>query len=151
LAQCLAIADDPALRGEAWTVSAWHRPSRVPSKAEPWITAVARQEGDWVLDDFAIGPRAEDEPGAWHHVAYVLAGGLVEGFRDSESEGAPRVTTGDSPNPIHVGCDQNLDVLGEFFDGTLDEVRFERVARSAAWLAADVASVADQVISVVAP
>lgn len=149
--QCLEVSDDPALRGTAWTVSAWHRPTVVPSKAMPWITAVARQEGTGVLDDFALGPRAEDQPGAWHHVAYVLAAGQVEGFRDGVSEGAPRATTGDSPNPIHVGCDQNGVDLNEFFDGTLDEVRFERVARSAAWLQADVASVADQVISVSAP
>ncbi len=74
--------------------------------------------------------------GAWHHVAATWDGALVRIFVDGVERGssaASGIIDADPSMPVTIG---NLITLDRPVDGRLDEVRIERVARSAAWLAA---------------
>lgn len=144
--ECAAIADDPTLRPPQWTVSIWYR-THTPLIADAYVVAVTRQEGGGFLDDFAIGVGPNDALDTWYHGAVVFDGATAATYRDGVLDGS-RAQQGNSANPIHVGCDQNVDALNEFFDGPVDELRFENVVRSDAWRAADLASMRDQVVTV---
>jgi hypothetical protein len=54
-----------------------------------------------------------------------------------------------SPNPVVIAADRNAggNPDADFFDGTIDEVRLETVVRSPAWIAYDVASMRDELIT----
>ena len=143
---CAEIVDDPSLRPAQWSVSAWHL-SHTPLVDVNYVVAVSRQEDTGFLDDFTVGVGPTDTIDTWYLRAVVFDGTTAFYYRDAALD-SMRTEGGSSQNPIHVGCDQNTISLSEFFDGPVDELRFENVARPPAWLAADLASGRDAVITV---
>ena len=75
----------------------------------------------------------------WMHVAVVYDGLTTTIYRDGIAVGTKTFAEApafDSPQPITIGVDTNDDgvTFTDAFDGRIDEVRIEPVARDAAWL-----------------
>ncbi len=107
---------------------------------------------------FQVGQTPADsvKPDAWTHVASVidLAGKKMTLFLNGQQIGAPQTFSWQAPaipdTPSHVtafGTEE--DECCYFYNGALDELRLERVGRSAAWMAAQYKSLADEGFSVV--
>jgi hypothetical protein len=90
--------------------------------------------------------------GSWHHVTLTYDGVLTERIF---VDGAVARTTNPGGSlvqatfPIIVGADANAESGpdDDWFDGTIDEVRVETAVRSPGWIAYDVASQRDEVIT----
>ncbi|MEM7340201.1 MAG: signal peptidase I [Actinomycetota bacterium] len=88
---------------------------------------------DGVLTEFTAGIVPV---GAWHHVALTWDGTTARLYLDGVEQGSQAATGAldrDHTMPVTIG---NVVSADRGLDGRIDEVRIERVARSAAWLAA---------------
>ncbi len=104
---------------------------------------------------FLFGPPIELT--RWTHLAYTYDGTMARLFVDGvvvdagPGSGTPEVSAG----PIYIGCGRNNETGSvppgvadvDFVDGLLDELRLEQVGRSPAWIATEVASMQDALIS----
>jgi hypothetical protein len=96
--------------------------------------------------------------GTWMHIAATWELGVARLYVDGVEVGMqaiPGSVLYTEDRPIFIGGNRNnltglvpRDVADDdYTDGPIDEVRIERVARPGAWIAADVASMRDQIIS----
>jgi hypothetical protein len=172
--QAISIADAPDLDFTAMTVSGWLFQRSTP--VDPFTAVVTRQRTASDQDDFYLGEMggaayAEvDTPPApimgyvvtgttpplaqWTHVAFASDATTIHLYMDATDMGSVAVsgTIDHSATPIYFGADHNSSIAGtgpndDRLDAILDEVRIERVARSPAWIAYDVASMRDSVIT----
>jgi biopolymer transport protein ExbB len=92
---------------------------------------------------YQLGETEEYSPttfalGSWHHLAISYDGSTAAYYLDGAEVGSgelghPVTTT--ASNPVVLGAGSNgYEVDSDFLDGVLDEVRIERVGRSAAWI-----------------
>jgi hypothetical protein len=166
----IEIPDATTLGFGAFTASGWAYERTPPSIFDAIIT---RQFADTNSNDLFAGIRDGEAYGAvkgpnpielrggtagigvWHHVATTADAATVRVFLDgvgvaTAGSSAPFVH---SAHPIYLGADRNSSDPGEigpdddFLGGLLDEVRLERVARTPAWIAYDITSMRDQLIS----
>jgi hypothetical protein len=92
---------------------------------------------------------------SWHHIALTYDAQTTTLYVDGVAIASSAAATGavsHSARPIFLGadCDSgNACPDASFFDGALDEVRLAKIARTPAWLAYQVASQRDQVITYV--
>lgn len=159
------------------TVSAWVTLDAPSLSTSGFSTIVTREYEDTDRDDFLIGVNGQGRYvfglatnatdgvvvgpafafGAWTHVAGtwdgVTARLYVDGELRAESDVAGAALTA-SPTPVFLGAGRNKISSGprsnaddDYANGIVDEVRLESTARSAAWIAADVASTSDAVIT----
>jgi trimeric autotransporter adhesin len=170
----MKVADAPALHLTEQTISLWVKWHGVVTP-DTYQVMIGRQEGAGVLDDFAISmfneqlssvalfigagdfgpPSSTLAVDRWVNIAFVVAPDqaagtiklkrFVDGVMDGEYSRDGSLVQ--SANPIYIGADRNGTDDGEFFNGSIDEVRIENVARSAAWIAASAANVRDEIIS----
>lgn len=170
----MQVADAPALHLIEQTISLWVNWRGVVTP-DTYQVMIGRQEGVGVLDDFAFStfnaqlssvalfigagdfgpPVSTLVADRWVHLAFVVAPDqltgtikltrFVDGVTDGEYARAGMLQQ--SANPIYIGADRNGSDDAEFFNGSMDEVRIENVARSAAWIAASVANMRDGIIS----
>lgn len=158
------------------TISGWLEIERISPSVTAYSTIVTRQIADSSGDDFLLGlevqqPRAAltsdaatDEfgttivdPGRLVHLALTwdlvdlrlfIDGVLVDG------RPLPGTRVSGTARPIFLGAGRNNDPVVvpidtpdcDFVDGLLDEIRIEHTARSPAWIAADVASMRDELV-----
>lgn len=74
--------------------------------------------------------------GAWHHLAMTWDGVTIKLYLNGvevASRAASGTLASDPAMPVTIG---GIDSLNRQFDGLIDEVRIDRVGRSAAWIAA---------------
>ena len=117
-------------------------------------------ESDGVIAEIATGPpnvnlsRPAPPLHSWYQVTLVAAIGDpgVRLYIDGElvgSDVASHDVTLDT-SPFYIGADCNGCTVtpdSDFMDGMIDEVRYEKTARTSAWIAVDHASALDQAIS----
>ena len=170
----MRVADAASLHLTEQTISMWVNWRGIVTP-DTYQVMIGRQEGGGVLDDFAVstfnaelstvvlftgagdfGPPASTLPmNRWVHLAFVVAAEqptgtihlqrFVDGVMDGEY--ARDGMLAQSANPIYLGADRNGTTDGEFFHGSIDEVRIENAARSPAWIAATVANMRNEIIS----
>jgi hypothetical protein len=155
------------------TISAWLAPR---SLVTGFAAGLSRQRGDAASNDFWFGtsngaPRAGFyvqgatrvvsnpnplELDRWTHVAGTWDGTTARIYVDGTLQGTTATAVmgvpASSPGPIYIGADRDSSPNGgppdaSFFDGGIDELRIENIARDTAWFAAEIASATDQVIS----
>jgi biopolymer transport protein ExbB len=171
--QAIRIPDAPDLTFAAMTISAWVD-QRTPT-AGNYAAFVTRQLAMGTSNDFYLGVRGSiafaeiytptgpatgfeaDAPGPapigqWFHMALTADGSLLSFFID-DAVVASKSYSGvleHTAHPIYIGADCNTGGPcpdTDEIDAVLDEVRIENVARSPTWMAYDVASMRDQVIT----
>lgn len=165
----LEVPDAPSLDFTQITVSGWRRETRQSS----FRAIIGRQNLATMADDFYVGTTdtaplanfniagsphfltgAPTTPfDTWYHLAASYDGTAFRLFQDGAVVATTMSLSGPithSANPVLIGagCDNagpcaNVD----FNEGVLDEVRIERVGRSPAWIAFDVAAMRDEVIT----
>jgi hypothetical protein len=164
----VAIADSPSLSFSRITMSAWRRE---PPNASTFKAIIGRQLAATTQDDFYLGVRGDlplaqvtsDSPlllfgsavptDTWIHFAATYDGATLTLYVDGVVSGTPQSGSGPlthSPQRVFLGadCDDNGPCPNvDFQDAILDELRIERVARSAAWIRYEVASGRDEVIT----
>jgi len=134
------------------TVSLWAKPVDTPHAtvfgtsalgADLYMSCQGGRGGHWT---FAAGDAANEDVvpniGSWQHVALVLNNGQAFG---SFNGGPPLPLGAYSPfTPEYaplLGALSSEEVgEGDFFDGSVDELRVSQAARSADWIAAEYAS-----------
>ena len=148
---------------------------RSAEASDDYFSIVTREQGDSFADDFYLGTELQQAYGdiyttgasmvvgamlslqTWAHLAFTWDGSQMFAYLGMQATG-PAPASGqldDSGGPIYLGADRNnydeMTPAGvpdlNFVDGSLDEVRIENVARSPAWLAYDLASQQDAIIS----
>jgi hypothetical protein len=165
----ILVADGTFL-ATTFTMSGWMRLRTM----RLFETVITRELGNTAADDFYLGRyggqvfttlattgTSIDFTGSatgldtWFHVALSYDGAFgrlyLDGVLDRmvSASGSP-ITT---PGPLYMGCGRNNSATppntcdDDFLDGALDEIRLESVARSTPWLAHDVASARDQLIT----
>lgn len=88
------------------------------------------------VEHVALGTGAGVTLGSWHHLAMAWDGTTMRLYLDGaevDSQPASGTIDVDPAMPVTIGGITSLD---RQLDGVIDEVRIDRVARSAAWLAA---------------
>ena len=89
--------------------------------------------------------------GSWMHVAMTYEGATERLYFNGAQAKITPVTGTLLPStfPVIIGADANAGAGpdDDYFDGAIDEVRLEKTVRSANWIAYDVASMRDQVIT----
>jgi hypothetical protein len=168
----LAVADAAGFTPTEFTLSAWVWPTTVPTAS--YAGLVTRQVGMTSDNDLYLGlhaggaivtcetaTREQDvvgavvPPGAWSHLVGTATSQQARLYVDGAAQamgliGAPLTA---SARPVFLGADRSGSTGspaiadGDFLDGRLDEVRIERVARSAAWIGYDDLAMRDGVIS----
>lgn len=146
----VTVADADALDlTTAWTLSAWVR----PESTTPWQTIALKEAGAgmsyglyarsdlagpsvWTSTSWIYRPAALAQT-TWTHVTATMSGGTLRFYVDGvlretlTSAAAPVPSTG----PLRIGGNA---VWGEWFKGTIDDVRVYKRALSATEVAADV-------------
>jgi hypothetical protein len=162
------IPDSPALSFSQITLSAWRRE---PPNASTFKAIIGRQLDATTGDDFYLGVMgnlpltqvtsdsqlllfgAAIPTDTWIHLASTYDGTTLTLYVDGVVSGTPQTGSGPlthSPQRVFLGadCDDNGPCPNvDFQDAILDELRIERVARSAAWIRYEVASGRDEVIT----
>jgi hypothetical protein len=169
----IAVADAPSLSFTQITASGWLNAQTLVA-GSGYAAIVSRENGASVNDDFWIGadnamqrcdsvvtttngaqlggPADAVTLGTWTHLAMTYDGSSTEVlYKDGVAIKTTAVTGAmlHGAHAILLGADRNNGGQpdADFVDGMLDEVRIESVARSADWVAYDVASQRDQVIT----
>jgi hypothetical protein len=163
----IAVTDKASLHGTAITASGWIRLRSYQQASSALITRSRVQAG--IENDFFLGINAQDAHAqmtlvgrgptlinspnpvpldTWAHIALVFDGAAMVLYLDGVEANRVALTgnMASAPKPIYIGADNNNGGSGpddDFVNGTIDEVRLEMVARSAAWIAADHASATD--------
>jgi hypothetical protein len=150
----IEVADDAQLDDveNGFTVSGWVKINAVTSF---WTALVARPIVDTPADQIYLGYRdgralfsvqtggammAEDTQtlplDTWVHLAGTWNGTTQHLFVDGvEVATAPRnVALTPQDTAVSIGANLNIDQWADHVDGTIDEVRLEKVVRSAAWM-----------------
>lgn len=85
-----------------------------------------------------LDPGPDMVGGEWHHEAVTVDNGLVQYYRDGVALGAPKAVTQSfsSDQPLYFGGQANTASGGEFFNGSLDDIRIYDNALSASEVAA---------------
>jgi hypothetical protein len=91
----------------------------------------------------------------WTHYAATYDGAMARFYVDGAEQQAFAATGAilTDPTAFMIGCDRNTSTAAadtcdsDYLDATVDELRLESVARSAAWLAYEHAAMLDQVIT----
>jgi Concanavalin A-like lectin/glucanases superfamily len=159
------IADSPALdvgTGADFTLSLWARSSqsavgprlvskRDTSNASPGYELLLHStdpNGPWLaqLDSAggndSVNGRTNVSDGNWHLLTVVRQGTKLHAFEDT-AEGTPTNLTAanDLSNALALRFGAAADsTVGQFFNGSEDEVRLSSTARSADWILTDFAS-----------
>jgi hypothetical protein len=117
--------------------------------------------GGW---EFAYSPINTVPAGAWHYVTAVFdaKGKAITIYMDGVQVGGPLVTPGGggsaapgtwnsstfsttSPGQVQIGAEEDLS--HGFYDGLIDELRIESVARSPQWIAAQAIAVGGKALT----
>jgi hypothetical protein len=129
--------------------------SRVSVAVSPELGFVGEANPDetrWQVNESAPGTSPNGE---WHYWTVVIdvAGKSITLYRDGSQLGAPLAGTWsaqtfpESPsNRVTIGCEE--DKTKSYFNGVVDELRVETVARSAAWIAAQARAVTGDLLSI---
>jgi hypothetical protein len=109
-------------------------------------------ETRWQVNESAAGTSPNGE---WHYFTVVIdvAGKSITLYRDGVELGAPRAGVWsaqafpESPsNRVTIGCEE--DKTKSYFNGVIDELRVEAVARNPGWIAAQARAVTGELISI---
>lgn len=172
---CIVVPSFNGLQYQQATMTGWMR-LRASSGGQ-YTAILQRQFDDAPTDDFLLGTDPGSQPlGAldalgggspsrlgptpltiqtWHHLAFTYNGAssalMLDGIvvETSAASGVPRA----SLRPLFIGCGRNVGGTpidqpdGDYPDGELDEVRFENVGRSPAWITYSYRAQLDQVIT----
>jgi hypothetical protein len=171
----IAIADGASIEPAAMSLSAWIY-LRSPEGIDEYFSIVTREQDDSGMDDFFLGTALQRVYGdvytdsgpnmlngsattldTWLHLAFTWDGSQMSSYLGATATG-PQPATGtldDSVGLVYIGADRNNDsgtsppdlADANYIDGMLDEIRIENVARDAAWVAYDLASQQDAIIS----
>lgn len=133
------------------TLSAWIKPNAISGNAiisKAYGATHPSPYYSWVLYTVSSGLHCRIDAtsatkgtlslGPWQHTTAVYNGSLVTLFIDGQSVGS-FAKSGNlqlTPRNVRIGG-RDTSVLGEFFNGALDEVRVSSVARSADWVSAE--------------
>lgn len=162
------IPDDPTLSFSKITMSAWRRE---PANASTFKAIIGRQLTTTTQDDYYLGINGNQPltqvtvdqslllygaavpTDTWVHFASTYDGTTLTLYIDGEVSGTPLTGNGSLTHSMQrtflgADCDDNGPCPNvDFQDAILDEIRIERVARSAAWIRYEVASGRDEVIT----
>jgi hypothetical protein len=129
--------------------------SRVSVAVSPELGFVGEANPDetrWQVNESAP---ATSPNGEWHYWTVVIdvAGKSITLYRDGSQLGAPLAgvwsaqTFPESPsNRVTIGCEE--DKTKSYFNGVIDELRIENVARGAAWIAAQARAATGDLVSI---
>lgn len=139
-----------------------------------WSAVVTRQLGTGPQNDFWLGFHdnryrttltTEDAPvgpnltgptrdlGAPTYIAMTYDGSTARLYADGVEVDSVALsgTLESSPNPVWIGADSNMSAMDtpdvDFIDAEIDEVRIQRVARSAQWIAVQQRSLLDALLT----
>jgi hypothetical protein len=168
----VAVLDAADFDVTALTISAWIFERTMAQQYSGFVTRqqAATSENDFYVGEVnanafgevftTMGPAvgfvdmpSQSPLGRWFHIALTADASVLRMYRDGVAIGLLAITGAlvHSPNSIYFGADHNpaggTGPNTDGLDGLMDEVRIERVARSPGWIAYDVASMRDQVIS----
>ena len=172
----IGVADGGTIHPQALTLSGWiymptpegpsgydgivTREDEDSSGGDDFYLATTEQAayGAVTVDDVEVQQEgAAIQLGQWTHLVATWDGQQLAtyvgatGFAPVPAQGTLAADT----TPVYIGADRN-DESGttpdgvaddDFTDGSLDEIRVENVARDAAWIAYDLASQQDQIIT----
>ncbi len=129
--------------------------SRVSVAVSPELGFVGEANPDetrWQVNESAPGTC---QNGEWHYMTVVIdvSGKSITLFKDGAQLGAPLAGTwsaqayADTPaNRVTIGCEE--DKSKSYFNGTIDELRVETVARGPAWIAAQARAAAGEFVTI---
>jgi hypothetical protein len=129
--------------------------SRVSVAVSPELGFVGEANPDetrWQVNESAPSTSPNGE---WHYWTVVIdvAGKSITLFRDGSQLGAPLAGAWsaqafpDSPsNRVTIGCEE--DKTKSYFNGVIDELRVETIARGPAWIAAQARAVTGDLVSI---
>ena len=129
------------------TISVWGRPNSGTPKSPFGVLGTASDSiyikpsrGQWsyrVADNFTVG--SSMHVAQWQMLGIVLDNNTALGYHNDSQHNVGAYSYFAPPDRIRVG-----DIKGDdqYFDGSLDEVRISRVARSPAWMRASYKTVA---------
>jgi hypothetical protein len=104
-------------------------------RAEHFVSAAAADEWRWVgiyQDSGDSLPNRSAELDVWYHIASTYDGDKIRLFINGEAaDSSSRLEENPLPGGLPLLFGGRLD---EFFKGTMDEVRIERLARPAQWI-----------------
>lgn len=168
---CIVVRTFASVALPTFTLSAWFRLDGLAQA--PFTAALTRQVGNAGNDDFFFG-QGNQIPylafgtdmgtpavtggslpfGTWHRVAGVYDGAATALYLDGVRVAMMPATgtPGTSANPLFIGCGHSSATAkdvgeGDYFEGALDEVRAESVARSEDWLRYEQAAHEDRAIT----
>ncbi len=145
------------LSGDQLTLSAWIKPAAISGNAvisKAYDAAHSPPYYSWVLYtvssslhcriDAAAATYGTLSLGQWQHVAAVYNGSQVTLFVNGQPAGSFSKTGAIwlTSRNVRIGG-RDTGSLGEYFNGSIDEVRISAVARSADWIRAERDTVAD--------
>jgi hypothetical protein len=172
---CLVVPSFRSLALGPSTILAHGRFTTAPT--DYFFTALTRQKDDTAVDDFYLGIDPQSHPigaistgtggspsiaspmtaavGVSHTLQYTFAGQSSSFFVDGVRVGMGPAggTPSTSDRPVMIGCGRNISVVpidvpdGDWWDGFIDEVRVENVARSDAWIVYTASALRDAVIT----
>ncbi|MFT3697744.1 MAG: hypothetical protein QM831_31685 [Kofleriaceae bacterium] len=167
--QSMQIDDAMDLGPTERTISAWMRETDVPA-ANLYHAAVTREVGTTGVDEMYLGdhngtlftnyictsgnynvPGTSAQAGTWVQLAMTADPTTVRFYIDGAQAAQQTVSgTGEHPaSPIYFGADANSSVAAndDWMNGSIDEVRFENVARSPAWIKYAFGTMQDAVVT----
>jgi hypothetical protein len=165
----LAVPNTTSITPAAFTISGWGRPTSLPVGS--YYALLAREVGATSDDDFYLGientgvlatcERTNTEldafggsppAGQWAYFAGTADSTTVRAFLNGLQVGTAAVggALQSDPSPIFIGADANgggTAAQNDFFQGQIDELRLQSIARPQSWFEYEVASMRDLVIS----
>ena len=122
--------------------------------ANDFVLGVSNGSATTVTAYYELGATTEygsgSPLGTWIHLAVTYDGSRAAYYQDGEEWNSIALTHGltATANPVVLGGGSNGGAIdSEFLDGLLDEVRIERVARPASWIAAQHLSMTDALVT----
>jgi hypothetical protein len=129
--------------------------SRVSVAVAPDLGFVGEANPDETRWQVNTSAAASCPNGEWHYMTVVIdvPGKSITLYRDGSQLGAPLAGTwaapafADSPsNRVTIGCEE--DKSKSFFNGTIDELRVETIARGPAWIAAQARAASGELVTI---